>query len=181
MGATPPPAPPPAWGQNQPPPNWGPSPPMQQGWNPPLGQAPQQNPMQMMRKFETSGTGANVLRLLGFALFVVGALVMIVSATQPGNCYTTSPPTNCALNYLSGAYTGALVGKLLAVIGIAIFIAGAGFRMHFGLKPSADTKPEEYQYIIADRRFNGWLIIILILVIVLLMVSVPAFAAPPVP
>ncbi|MCI4346075.1 MAG: hypothetical protein L3K07_04910 [Thermoplasmata archaeon] len=178
MGATPPPAPPPAWGQNQPPPNWGPTPPAQ-GWNPPPGQGQQHNPMQMMHKFETSGTGANVLRLVGFALFVVGALIMVVATTQPGNCYQTTPPTNCGINYLSGAYTGTLVGKVLAVLGAAIFIAGAGFRMHFGLKPSADTKPEEYTYIVADRRFNGWLIIILILVILLLMLQVPAYAMPP--
>ncbi|MCI4363085.1 MAG: hypothetical protein L3K13_02100 [Thermoplasmata archaeon] len=178
MGATPPPAPPPAWGQNQPPPNWGPTPPAP-GWNPPPGQAAQQSPMQMMHRFETSGMGANILRLLGFVLFVVGALVIVVGTTQPASCYVTTPSTTCPVNFLNGAYTATLIGKTLAVLGASLLIMGAGFRMHWGLKPTAETKSDEFAYIIADRRFNGWLIIILVLVILLLMLQVPVYPAPP--
>jgi hypothetical protein len=137
------------------------------------------NPMAMMRKMEGSGMLVNLLRVLGVLLIVVAALIMVVGGTVPSNCFSTSPPTNCGLNYANGAYEAALIGKVLAVLGVAMIIFASGLRMQYGLKPTPETKPEEYAYLVGERRFNGLLIIVMLLVLILLMLWVSSYVGLP--
>ncbi|MCI4338651.1 MAG: hypothetical protein L3J72_05050, partial [Thermoplasmata archaeon] len=73
--------------------------------------------------------------------------------------------------------TATLVGRILAVIGFSAILLGSALRMQFSLKPTADTKPEEYAYIASERRFNGWIVIISLLLLTLVMLAVPVISA----
>ncbi|MGI0156454.1 MAG: hypothetical protein ACREDE_10045 [Thermoplasmata archaeon] len=130
--------------------------------------------MQTLHKLESSGMMVTVLRLVGFLLVFVAALVFVIGTSPPAGCYVTSPSTTCALNWANGYATSVLVGKLLGVLGAAAIIGGSALRLQYGLKPNSDTKPEEYRYLIHERRFNGLLVILLILVLFLVMFWIPA-------
>jgi hypothetical protein len=137
------------------------------------------NPMAMMRKMEGSGAMVTICRLIGFVLIFVAALVIVIGTTVPADCFSTSPPTNCTLNYANGAATAALIGRILLVLGFSAIILGSALRMQYGLKPTPETKPEEYTYLAWERRFNGMVIIVSLVLLFLVMAIVPIIGPTP--
>lgn len=135
-------------------------------WNPPPGWTPPGAPRPM-----AWGMLSFLAKTIGFALLFVGALVLVIVATAPGNCYGTSPPANCIENYLSGAYTGVVIAKILFVLGLAGIGAGAGLKLHFGGSWPASGRAEEVSLLVAERRFNGLLFAVVVVLMFLLVAS----------
>lgn len=143
--------------------------------------APQQNPMMAMQnrmeKMEHSASAfVTIFRLIGFVLIFVAALVVVIGTNPPADCFSTSPPGNCALNWENGAATATLIGRILAVLGFSAIIVGSALRMQYSLKPNAETKPEEYNYLAWERRFNGMVIIVSLILLFAVMLLVPTIS-----
>jgi hypothetical protein len=116
-------------------------------------------------------------RAVGFLLLFVAAIVLVAAVSIPGSCYTT--PSSCGTTWLSNAATATLIAKLFAVIGLTGIGFGAAVKLHYGLKPSGSTTPDEGRILASERRLNGALFIasIVLLVVVAITVNVfPSFA-----
>lgn len=136
-----------------------------------------QNPMMAMQnrmeKMEHSASAfVTIFRLLGFVLIFVAALVVVIGTNPPSSCIS-SPSANCTQNYLSGAATATLIGRILLVLGFSSIIVGSALRMQYSLKPTAESKPEEYNYLAWERRFNGLVILVSLILLFLVMQLVP--------
>ena len=110
------------------------------------------------------------MRAIGFLLVFLGTLIAVVATTPGGGCFTS--PGSCGTGFLGQAANGAYAAKLLWVLGLGAIGAGAGIRLHWGLRASRDQSPEELQLVAASRRAN-WIVIVLsiVLLLTLLLVS----------
>ena len=114
-------------------------------------------------------------RIIGFALLFIGTLVAVVFASYGGGCYTAA--NSCNANTLAAAANGILTARILWVIGLFFLGAAAGLKLHFGLRAPTSGRAEDYQFVIADRRFNGllFLVSIVLLLVVLVNLSGPGY------
>lgn len=156
--------------------------PMSQGPPPPYGApapAPAQPPSPMWAaggsylpnmRHDPWGMISFFSRAVGFLLLFIAALVIISIVSVPGNCVTT--PSNCGATYLSNAYTAIVVTKILAVLGLAALGFGAAVKLHYGLRASSATSPDEGRIVAAERRANMGLFIASIVLIVILTITV---------
>ena len=106
------------------------------------------------------------LRAIGFLLLFLGTLVVVVAATPGGGCFTSLG--SCGTGFLGQAANGVYAAKLLWVLGLGGIGAGAGIRLHWGLRSSRDQAPEELQLIAASRKAN-WTAVILSIVLLLVL------------
>lgn len=112
-------------------------------------------------------------RAVGFLLLFISALVLVAAVSIPGSCYTT--PTSCGATWLSNAATATVVAKLLAVIGLAALGFGAAVKLHYGLKATAATTPDESRIIASERRVEGALFIASVALLVVISITVNVF------
>ncbi|MCI4352229.1 MAG: hypothetical protein L3K14_02435 [Thermoplasmata archaeon] len=121
-------------------------------------------------------------RAVGFLLIFISALVIVAVVSYPGGCFVTgTPPSNCGLTWAANAATATLVGKLIAVLGLAALGFGSAVKLHYGLRSSSATTADEGRVLASERRANGALFIasIVLLVVVTLTVNVfPSLAVP---
>jgi hypothetical protein len=118
-------------------------------------------------------------RAIGFLLLFIAALVLVAAVSVPGSCY--SSPGSCGASWLSGAATATLIAKLLFVLGLAALGFGAAVKLHYGLKPSGASSPDEGRVLASERRLNGALFIasVVLLVVIAITVNVyPSFGLP---
>ena len=116
-------------------------------------------------------------RAVGFLLLFIAAVVLVAAVSIPGSCYTA--PASCGTTWLSNAATATVIAKILAVLGLAALGFGAAVKIHYGLKPSGATTPDEGRLLASERRFNGALFIasVVLLVVIAITVNVyPSFA-----
>jgi hypothetical protein len=126
---------------------------------------------------------SRLAKVIGLALVFVGVLLVVAGGSVPGSCFTTG--TNCSAsgtNFPSQLANVLLVGKLLFVIGLAAFMTGAFVKMR-GLQNPPSGKREDLDYVIADRRFNGLLIIVclLLMAFTLFTVNMAPIVGPGIP
>jgi hypothetical protein len=112
-------------------------------------------------------------RAIGFLLLFIAALVMVAAVSIPGSCFTT--PTSCGATWLSNAATATLIAKLIAVIGLAALGFGAAVKLHYGLRSSSSTTPDEARIIASERRVSGALFIASIVLLVVIAITVNVF------
>jgi hypothetical protein len=156
--------------------------PMSQGPPPPYGapaQAPAQSPSPMWAaggsylpnmRHDPWGMISFVSRAAGFLLVFIAVLVIVAFVSIPGNCVTT--PSNCGPTFLSNAYTAVVVAKVLAILGLAALGFGAAVKLHYGLRSSGASSPDEGRIIAAERRANGALFITSIVLLVIVGITV---------
>jgi hypothetical protein len=120
-----------------------------------------------------------MLRVVGFTLIFVAALVATAFATPGGGCFTTgtTPACGAGSSYETGAANAVLAGHIVVALGAFLLGLGAGIKIHFSLQANPSAQKEETRFIIADRWFNGlvFLFSIWILVSVLGGASVVGF------
>ena len=124
---------------------------------------------------------SRIAKVVGLLLLFVGVLVAVLLASVPGSCFNTG--ANCGptgTNYAANAATGLVVGKALIVVGLTGFAFGALLKLR-GLTAPASGKSEEFDFVIADRRSNGLLLLVsvVLLIVILLTINVPAVAVVP--
>lgn len=164
---------PPGYAQQQPPAQGYAQPP--QGYAPP---AQQWTPAPMAAPRPTNWDGiAFLLRMVGFLLLAVGALVAVASASPPGSCYSSG---GCS-GWASGAANGILVGKILFGLGALVVGLGAGIKLHWVLKTPADASTADHVmgWVLTERVMN-YLIIgvsVALLYLVLASISLPTLSA----
>ena len=119
-------------------------------------------------------------RFIGFTLLFIGALVAVSFGYPGGGCFQnpTSPPT-CAAGstFVTGAATAILAGHVLFALGAFFLGAGAGLKLHFSLQAPASGDREAMRWVMADRWFNGLIIVVSIWILWSLLVGVPFFAS----
>jgi hypothetical protein len=115
-------------------------------------------------------------RVLGFTLLFVGTLVAVVLASYGGNCFNTT--SGCNSNTIANAANGILTARILWAIGLFFLGASAGLKMHFSLRAPSGGSAEDAQWIIADRRFNGLLLILSIVLLFALLLSLMTLGFP---
>lgn len=169
MSGPPAPSPPPPYGAPAPAPVQ-PSPPM---WAPAGGSY-----LPNMRR-DPWGMISFGSRAVGFLLVFIAALVLVAVVSVPGSCYTA--PGSCGTSWLSGAATAALIAKLLAVLGLAAIGFGAAVKLHYSLRASGSTTPDEGRVIASERRFNGALFIASVVLLLAIAVTVNVFPTFPLP
>ncbi len=168
-------------------PSWSPAPPSPPGWSPVVATAPatppanapwtpQANAPAYVPFWKHSGALETVSRWLkigGLAFVVIGILLVVAGASYPGSCATTS--ANCGptgSNWSQAALNYLLAGQFLVVLGFAGIAVGGFFKMRSEGFPAGASR-EQLDFILADRRWNGLLIILsLILMFVLLLVVI---------
>ncbi len=171
----------------QSPPNWGPTPPAPPGWTPPNsapaaapGTAGPAGPYQPFWRHEGAMTGlSRWLKVGGLALLVVGVLVAVAGASYPGSCYTSSNPCNPATgsNWMAGALTALLVGKILMVLGFAGIALGALFKMR-GTPMPVSGRHDELLFVVIDRLWNGALFVVAIVLLFVMLGTVNLLPFP---
>jgi hypothetical protein len=109
-------------------------------------------------------------RAVGYLLVFIAALVTVAIVSVPGNCIPT--PSNCGVTYLSNAASAVIVAKVLAIIGLAALGFGAAVKLHYGLRASSATSPDEGRIIAQERRANMGLFIATIVLLVILAITV---------
>jgi hypothetical protein len=126
-------------------------------------------PMAAMRTLMPSASF--LLRVLGFTLLFVAALVVVSFAYPGGGCFTSATSTSCGAgsSYESGAANAILAGHILFALGAFLLGIGAGIKIHFTLQTSATGSKEENRFIIADRWFNGLVLLLSIWILLTLL------------
>ena len=138
-----------------------PAPPM---WVPMPAAAPRRDMMPMLALW---------FRLIGFVVLFVGVLVAIVAVSTPGSFYTNPCTTvSCGQNMAAGFANGVIAAKLLFAIGLFMVGAGAGLKLHWGLRAPATGHSDEQAWILADRRFNGLLFILTVILLAILLLTI---------
>ncbi|MCI4347089.1 MAG: hypothetical protein L3J97_00530 [Thermoplasmata archaeon] len=122
-----------------------------------------------------------VSRAVGFLLVFIAALVIVAVVSYPGSCYVTPLPSNCGLSWYGGAATGALVAKLIAIIGLAALGFGAAVKLHYGLRHSNTTSVDEGRFLASERRANGALFIASVVLLLLVAITVNTLPFLPAP
>jgi len=170
-------------------PNWGPTPPAPPGWTPAPNQnwpppgpgtwAPPHTPF-----FSRPGAYESLSRwakLLGLVLVFVGVFAAVLFASVPGNCYTTGANCSASGTGFPAQYAWAvLVAKALVVLGLSALALGAFLKMRTDMMP-ANGRREDLDFVLADRRWNWvlFLLMVLLLMVVLFTVnSAPAGSSP---
>jgi len=126
---------------------------------------PARNPMEMMP------VAAFWARAIGFLLLVVGTLMAVAFATPGGGCYVANADCGFGSSYLTGAANAFLAAKVLWTLGLLFLGAGAGIKMHWSLHPPASGRAEDVTYVVADRRLNGLLLLVVIVLLWFLLTS----------
>jgi hypothetical protein len=103
------------------------------------------------------------LRAGGFLLLFLGTLVAIVGATPGGSCYT-----GVCGGYVGQAANAILAAKILWTLGLGALGAGAGIRLHWGLRMPMSSSSEETAWVMAARRTNWWLLVMSVVLMLLL-------------
>ena len=112
-------------------------------------------------------------RAIGFLLVFIAAIVLVAVVSYPGSCITGAPPTtSCTVTWASNAATAIVVAKILAVLGLAALGFGAAVKLHYGLKPSGASSPDEGRVIASERRVNGALFIASLVLLVIVAITV---------
>jgi hypothetical protein len=112
----------------------------------------------------------NLAKIIGFVLFFVGVILVVAFASVPGGCISSAGScSGTNTGFASGALNAIIAGKILVVLGLAGFGAGAGIKLHWGAKPGPGEDAAPW---LADHRFNGLLFIVSILLLLYLLVSV---------
>jgi hypothetical protein len=115
-------------------------------------------------------------RAVGFLLLFIAAVVLVAVVSIPGSCYST--PGSCTTTgWLAGAATATVVAKILAVLGLAALGFGAAVKLHYGLKPSGASSPDEGRVLASERRFNGALFIASVVLLVVIAITVNVYPA----
>ena len=165
-------------------PNWGPAPSNPPGWTPtqnpnwqqpPPGWNPSSHPMPFMARPGSTEMLSRLAKLLGLALIFVGILVAVVSASVPGSCYGSG--ANCS-NYPGGAAWGILVGKALAVVGLASLAMGALLKLRSDGWPSSGRN-EEVTFVLADRRANNLLFLVALVLMFIVLFTLNVWPLAP--
>ena len=155
-----PPPPPPASTSGSPPPAW-PSAPPTHTWSalPPAHRGP---------TIELWPFLGFWLRAGGFVFLFLGTLIAIVGATPGGGCVTS--PGSCGTGFLGQAFNSILAAKILWVLGLGALGAGAGIRLHWGIRMPANATADEVAWLLGARRANWVLLVISILLLLALLV-----------
>jgi hypothetical protein len=111
-----------------------------------------------------------ISRALGFLLLFIAALVTVAIVSVPGDCFTTA--ANCGVTYLSNAATAIVVAKILAIIGLGALGFGAAVKLHYGLRSTSATTPDEGRFVAAERRANMGLFIASVVLLVIVAITV---------
>jgi hypothetical protein len=111
-------------------------------------------------------------RAIGFLLLFLGTLIVVIGATPGGGCVTT--PSSCS-GFAAQALNSILAAKILWVLGLGSLGVGAAVRLHWGLRMPENPRPDEVNFIMADRRTNA-LLFVLCLVLLLLLYFQASFA-----
>lgn len=109
-------------------------------------------------------------RAVGFLLVFIAGIITVAIVSVPGNCFTTV--SNCGVTYLSNAATAIVVAKVLALLGLAGLGFGAAVKLHYGLRSSSVTSPDEGRLVAAERRANMALFIASVVLLVLVAITV---------
>jgi hypothetical protein len=104
-------------------------------------------------------------RAVGFLLLFLGTLIVVSFASPGGGCVTT--PSSCS-GFAAQALNAVLAGKILWVLGLGALGAGAAIRLHWGLRMPENPRPDEVNFVLADRRANGLLFILSMALLLLL-------------
>jgi hypothetical protein len=112
-------------------------------------------------------------RAVGFLLLFIAAVVLVAVVSIPGSCY--NPVGSCGASWISGALTATVVAKILAVLGLAAIGFGAAVKLHYGLKPSGASSPDEGRVLASERRFNGALFIASVVLLVVIAITVNVY------
>jgi hypothetical protein len=119
-------------------------------------------------------------RAVGFLLLFIAALVLVAAVSIPGSCFTT--PTSCGTSWVSNAATATLIAKIIAVLALGLLGFGAAVKLHYGLRTTSATTPDEARIIASERRVSGALFIASLVLLVLVAITVnvlPSFAGVP--
>lgn len=170
-------------------PSWAPAPPAPPGWSaaPPTVSASAQvaaaspnawNPTPApayVPFWKHAGAMVSLSRLLkmgGLAFVVVGLLVVVAGANVPGSCTTS----NCSsvqggTNWVGGALWAIMIGEIFLVLGFAGVATGAMMKIRADTYPASGRR-EELDFVLADRRWNGQLIVVSLLLLFATLVIV---------
>lgn len=124
---------------------------------------------------------SRLAKVLGLALIFVGVLLIVVGGSVPGSCFQTG--TNCGptgSNFPSQLANVVLAGKALFVIGLTAMAMGAFLKMR-GMQNPTSGKREDLDYAIADRRFNGLLVLTCVVLLAVTLFTINALPAVPIP
>jgi len=112
-----------------------------------------------------------LLRILGFTLLFVAALVATAFATPGGACFSSGTPPACGLGstYETGAANAILAGHIMFAIGAFLLGLGAAMKIHFSLQSNPSAQKEESRWIIADRWFNGLVFLLSVWILLALL------------
>jgi hypothetical protein len=130
-------------------------------------------PMHAMRALAPSVSF--LLRVLGFTLLFIAALIVVAFAIPGGACFPAAGSnSSCGAgsSFETGAANAILAGHILFVLGVFLLGLGAGIKIHFSLQSSPSSQPEENRFLIADRWFNGLVFLLSVVVLFWLMVGV---------
>ncbi|MCI4330295.1 MAG: hypothetical protein L3K19_00405 [Thermoplasmata archaeon] len=115
-------------------------------------------------------------KIIGFVLFFVGIIIVVAFASIPGGCVSNAGScTGTNTGFATGVLNAIIAGKILVVLGLSGFAAGAGIKLHWGTKPAAGEDAAAY---LASHRFNGLLFFISVVLLMWLLATVNASPAP---
>ena len=99
------------------------------------------------------GMAATWLRGVGFLLLFVGTIVAVWFGTVNGGCLSG---TNCGPTspFAQGQHNGIWAANFLWTFGLAMIGAGAGVKLHWGLKEPTSGRPEDYRWVSLERVMN---------------------------
>jgi hypothetical protein len=168
--------------QSPPAPNWGPTPAAPGGWQPaqnpnwsqppPAGWSPPGAHSTYLSRPGAYDGLSRLAKLLGLVLAFVGLLVVVVFASNPGNCYQTG--NNCGptgSNFMAQSAWAIVAGKTLFALGLGAIALGALLKLR-GLGNPASGKREDLDFVLADRRSNGLTFLVSLLLMVVLLLTV---------
>ena len=104
-----------------------------------------------------------ILRLLGFTLIFVAALIAVSFTYPGGGCFQgTTPSCAAGSTFVTGAASAILAGHVIMALGAFLLGIGAGMKIHYGLQAPTSGQKEDYRFVIADRWFNGLVVLVAI-------------------
>ncbi len=137
---------------------------------PPPVWAPSGGPWLPAARHDVWGLISLGARAVGYLLVFIGAIAIVAAVSVPGTCYTDA--ASCGVSWLSNAATWTIVGKILAVLGLAFLGFGAAVKLHFGLRLPASGNPDEIRFIAAERRVNGAIFVASFVLLILILITV---------
>lgn len=119
-----------------------------------------------------------LLRILGFSLLFVGALIAVAWGYPGGGCFpspSSNPTCGPGSNFVTGAANALLAGHVLFALGAFLLGAGAGMKIHYSLQAPTSGQKEDYRFVIADRWFNGLILLLAVWILWMLLVGSPFY------